>query len=155
MYLLIFVRVLLYICKVISKIKGVSDTCTVTISLSVCVTYWPSGELLDRSYLPISRNRPCLARQRILACSFSSAREFSTTSTPEKRQNNTHTCFFTKLKNTVKLLFVRGGFHFRNPTETICWHWYVDYNSLIQKEVSDLCPVCGAGCAVQKRCLWS
>lgn len=47
------------------------------------VSHLPSGELLERSYLPISKNRPCLARQRILACSFSSAREFRTTFTPE------------------------------------------------------------------------
>lgn len=44
----------------------------------------PSGVLLDRSYLPISKKRPCLAKQRKLACSFSSASEFSTKSTPEK-----------------------------------------------------------------------
>ena len=42
----------------------------------------PSGVLFDRSYFPISRNRPWGAKQRRLACNFSSARELSTTWTP-------------------------------------------------------------------------
>lgn len=55
----------------------------------ICVqfeaSYWPRGEFLDKSYLPISRNLPCLARHRTLACNFSSAREFSTTFTPDDK----------------------------------------------------------------------
>lgn len=43
----------------------------------------PSGVLFDRSYLPISKKRPWRAKQRRLACNFSSAREFRTISTPE------------------------------------------------------------------------
>lgn len=42
----------------------------------------PSGLLLARSNLPISKKRPLFARQRTDANSFSSAREFSTRSTP-------------------------------------------------------------------------
>lgn len=42
----------------------------------------PSGLLLARSNLPISKKRPPFARQRTDANSFSSARELSTRSTP-------------------------------------------------------------------------
>lgn len=50
----------------------------------------PRGVLFDRSYLPISRKRPCLAKQRKLACSFSSAKEFRTTSTPVSKHRLVH-----------------------------------------------------------------
>lgn len=47
-----------------------------------CCPASPRAWLLERSNLPISRKRPCWARHRTLACSFSSAREFRTRSTP-------------------------------------------------------------------------
>ena len=50
--------------------------------------YSPRGELLDRSYFPISRKRPCRARHLRLAWSFSSAREFRTMSTPERESES-------------------------------------------------------------------
>ena len=50
--------------------------------------YPPRGELLDRSYFPISRKRPCRARHLRLAWSFSSAREFRTMSTPERERDS-------------------------------------------------------------------
>lgn len=53
--------------------------------------YLPRGLLFDRSNFPISRNRPSFARQRTDACSFSSARELSTRSTP-RPSVSTSTC---------------------------------------------------------------
>lgn len=47
-----------------------------------CFPILPRPLLLDRSNLPISKKRPCRARQRKLAWSFSSAKEFNTRLTP-------------------------------------------------------------------------
>lgn len=49
----------------------------------------PRAVLFERSNFPISKKRPCCASTRKLACSFSSASEFNTMSTPGVHKHKT------------------------------------------------------------------